>query len=105
MTNCNCMDMGAVWCAVQAMEVPRRWEVHGNLVMLPETAFCSPSWQAVPALWAHVAEALSVKRVAKKVFACVRACVRAFVRVGAQVGQCTTTVLRVTQTVSCAALR
>ena len=49
-------------------EVPRRWEMHGDLVMLPETAYRGAGWDGIPGaeLWSSVAGTLSAKRVARK---------------------------------------
>jgi hypothetical protein len=48
-------------------EVPRKWEVLGDVAVLPPGAFASPLWARVgaAALWAAVAGALGVRRVAR----------------------------------------
>eukprot|EP00053_Salpingoeca_punica_P010335 m.93024 g.93024 ORF g.93024 m.93024 type:complete len:428 (+) comp15354_c0_seq2:119-1402(+) len=48
-------------------DVPRKWERHGDLVLLPPTAFQHRIWEALKAdgsLWQHVAQQLQAARVA-----------------------------------------
>jgi hypothetical protein len=49
-------------------DVPRRWERHGCLALLPKGSFTAPGWDAVrgPELWSAVAEALGVTKLARK---------------------------------------
>lgn len=38
-------------------DVPRKWEVHGDLILIPKTAFVHAKWQSVvPELWKVVAQ-------------------------------------------------
>ena len=60
-------NLDAAALAALALEIPRKWELHGDLVLLPPTAFASPVWRGVePALWHCVCDALKVGRVARK---------------------------------------
>ena len=49
-------------------DLPRRWERHGCLALLPKGSFTSPGWDVVrgPALWSAVAEALGATKLARK---------------------------------------
>eukprot|EP00040_Diaphanoeca_grandis_P028073 m.161211 g.161211 ORF g.161211 m.161211 type:complete len:456 (+) comp31219_c0_seq2:252-1619(+) len=48
-------------------EVPTKWELHGDLVLLPDTAFISTEWHAhAEQLWICVKKALRVTRIARK---------------------------------------
>lgn len=48
-------------------EVPRRWEIHGDLALLPAEAFSSADWLADPLqLWTAVASALGCGRLGRK---------------------------------------
>lgn len=58
--------LGVVATPKLLAEVPHRWEMHGDLVLLPPTAFVSDEWNSVPELWPTVARALGAQRVARK---------------------------------------
>ena len=46
-------------------ELPKSWERHGDLVVLPHNSFTSPMWQTFgPVLWETVARALKCRRLA-----------------------------------------
>uniref|UniRef100_H2Y0C0 tRNA(Phe) (4-demethylwyosine(37)-C(7)) aminocarboxypropyltransferase n=1 Tax=Ciona intestinalis TaxID=7719 RepID=H2Y0C0_CIOIN len=49
-------------------DLPRKWEKHGDLVMLPSNCFHLKVWAQLPQeqLWKYVAEALNVNRVAQQ---------------------------------------
>ena len=48
-------------------EIPKRWEKHGDLAMLPEQAFSTDTfWAELPDLWTEVAAAIGVNRVARR---------------------------------------
>ena len=48
-------------------EIPKRWEKHGDLAMLPEHAFATAAfWTALSGLWSEVAGAIGVNRVARR---------------------------------------
>eukprot|EP00045_Choanoeca_perplexa_P004408 m.37914 g.37914 ORF g.37914 m.37914 type:complete len:380 (-) comp12556_c0_seq1:96-1235(-) len=53
----------------EAMPVPRRWEQHGDLVLLSDSAFAQPAWQPVcqhAGFWQQVATSLRCQRLAVK---------------------------------------
>eukprot|EP00039_Didymoeca_costata_P030291 m.28822 g.28822 ORF g.28822 m.28822 type:complete len:426 (-) comp8037_c0_seq3:54-1331(-) len=54
------------------VDVPRKWEIHEDLAMLPEHSFThAPEvWEKIPKLWQLVAECLKVKRLARKAHIC-----------------------------------
>lgn len=46
-------------------ELPKKWEIHGDLIMFPDSAFYSPVWNDFPeTFWKELAELFIVKRVA-----------------------------------------
>lgn len=48
-------------------EIPKRWEKHGDLAMLPENSFATESaWAELPDLWTEVAAAIGASRVARR---------------------------------------
>lgn len=48
-------------------QLPRRWEQHGDLILLPKAAMAGEQWvQLGPALWDVVAAALNVTKVGRK---------------------------------------
>eukprot|EP00041_Stephanoeca_diplocostata_P012559 m.210255 g.210255 ORF g.210255 m.210255 type:complete len:451 (-) comp19003_c0_seq3:650-2002(-) len=48
-------------------DIPRKWEAHGDLILIPKTAFTQRKWrEAVPELWKVVAEALGASKLARK---------------------------------------
>ncbi|KAJ8048084.1 tRNA wybutosine-synthesizing protein 2-like [Holothuria leucospilota] len=57
---------GHSWTDELAADVPRHWEVHGDLVMLSGSAFRLSRQLLGESLWEVVAEALCCKRLAKK---------------------------------------
>lgn len=49
------------------VEVPRKWERLGDLVLVPADSFRAPEWAALgQALWAAVSAALSTDRLARQ---------------------------------------
>ena len=47
------------------LELPTRWEILGDLVLLPRTSMTSPEWGCMgQPLWRAIANALRVKRLA-----------------------------------------
>ena len=62
--SCN-RELDSESCAKLVSEVPKSWEKHGDLVVLPQNSFTSPMWQTFGAiLWETVARALKCKRLA-----------------------------------------
>ncbi|ELU07407.1 hypothetical protein CAPTEDRAFT_223268 [Capitella teleta] len=53
------------WASNLELEVPRHWEKHGDLIILPQNAFRNPIWSQIGA-WALVTEHLKCNRVARK---------------------------------------
>jgi tRNA G37 N-methylase Trm5 len=49
-------------------DLPRRWERHGDLILLSKTAFASDQWRehVTPLLWTAVANALRATKIARK---------------------------------------
>lgn len=49
-------------------DLPKKWEKHGNLVLLPESCFTMEIWQKIDEndLWSKVAKHFGVARIAKK---------------------------------------
>ncbi|KAL5005633.1 hypothetical protein ScPMuIL_016791 [Solemya velum] len=47
-------------------EVPRHWEVHRDLVLLPADSFLSPKWSHVAGLWETVVKCLKCQRLGRK---------------------------------------
>ncbi|RUS86403.1 hypothetical protein EGW08_005853 [Elysia chlorotica] len=46
-------------------EIPRKWEKHHDLVIIPATSFISEDWTKIPGLWKVVAKCLSCQRLAR----------------------------------------
>ena len=47
------------------LEIPKSWERHGDMVVLPQGSFTSPAWQQLGGeLWESVSKALKCKRLA-----------------------------------------
>ncbi|XP_076332434.1 tRNA wybutosine-synthesizing protein 2 homolog isoform X2 [Tachypleus tridentatus] len=56
-----------LWTSSLCASIPKRWERHDDLVLLPSSCFTEPVWQmCVPELWNVVAETLRCRRLAKK---------------------------------------
>jgi tRNA wybutosine-synthesizing protein 2 len=52
-----------------AMQVPKRWEQHGDLILLADSTFSQPSWQTLVdqlGFWPQVAASLRCQRLAVK---------------------------------------
>ncbi|XP_071510394.1 tRNA wybutosine-synthesizing protein 2 homolog [Diadema antillarum] len=47
-------------------DLPRSWERHGDLVLLPQACFQDSVWSSVQGIWSHVAKALDCQRLAKR---------------------------------------
>nr|XP_054757817.1 uncharacterized protein LOC129263926 [Lytechinus pictus] len=47
-------------------EIPRNWERHGDLVLLPSSSFRDQAWDNVRDLWSLVAKAFNCTRIAKR---------------------------------------
>lgn len=49
-------------------DLPKKWEKHGDLILLPQNCFTLPEWNTTDqeSLWQAVAEYFKVKKVAKK---------------------------------------
>ena len=57
--------LGSSECTKYISELPRSWERHGDLVVLPQNSFTSPVWQTFGlTLWEVTAKALKCKRLA-----------------------------------------
>ena len=57
--------LGSSECTKYVSELPRSWERHGDLVVLPRNSFTSPVWQTFGVtLWEAIAKALKCKRLA-----------------------------------------
>ena len=49
------------------VDLPTKWDIHGDLVMFPDTSFVKEYWKSVtPEFWKKVANIFDVKRVAVK---------------------------------------
>ncbi|XP_039262093.2 tRNA wybutosine-synthesizing protein 2 homolog isoform X1 [Styela clava] len=49
-------------------DLPKKWEKHGDLILLPQNCFTNPEWHEIDqrALWEAVAQHFGVERIAKK---------------------------------------
>lgn len=58
---------GIPWTLLLERDIPRHWEVHGDLTLFPEGSFRKPEWRLFPERrWAVVAEALGCRRLARR---------------------------------------
>uniref|UniRef100_T1JHK5 tRNA(Phe) (4-demethylwyosine(37)-C(7)) aminocarboxypropyltransferase n=1 Tax=Strigamia maritima TaxID=126957 RepID=T1JHK5_STRMM len=56
-----------VWCEELENQVPRKWEKHGDLLLLPENSFKNEQWETLgDKLWTAVSNCLIAERVAMK---------------------------------------
>ncbi|KAK3774758.1 hypothetical protein RRG08_050917 [Elysia crispata] len=46
-------------------EIPKKWEKHHDLVIIPALSFTSEDWKRIPCLWEVVAKCLSCQRLAR----------------------------------------
>ena len=52
---------------ILSSEIPLRWDIHGDLVMFPDTSFSSNTWNNLPELfWKDIASIMNAKRIALK---------------------------------------
>ncbi len=62
------MKSHQLWRDDLAPEVPRHWQIHGDLALLPSKSFAHPNWQRLleknPGLWDVVCDCLGVNRLA-----------------------------------------
>ncbi|EDO48137.1 predicted protein [Nematostella vectensis] len=58
---------GVDWSKELEMDIPYRWEQHGDLIIIPENCFISDVWLSAlgSGFWVSVASALGAKRLAK----------------------------------------
>ncbi|PIK38077.1 tRNA wybutosine-synthesizing protein 2-like protein [Apostichopus japonicus] len=55
------------WTEDLERDIPRHWEVHGDLILLPDSALQMPEWSSLlEGGWRPVADALGCKRLAQK---------------------------------------
>ncbi|XP_008843663.1 tRNA wybutosine-synthesizing protein 2 homolog [Nannospalax galili] len=60
-------DRGGTWSDELEADLPRSWQLHGNLLLLSEDSFQATQWRSLePELWEIVASALGVQRLAKR---------------------------------------
>lgn len=58
---------GVTWSAELEADLPRSWQLHGNLLLLSGDCFQAKQWEDMePELWETVAFALGVQRLAKR---------------------------------------
>ncbi|VDK65086.1 unnamed protein product [Onchocerca ochengi] len=63
---CAAIEMG-IWNDDMHRDLPKRWEKHGNMIILPHNCFKHPNWRLMgPKLWQMVTELLNASRLAKK---------------------------------------
>ncbi|XP_022235441.1 tRNA wybutosine-synthesizing protein 2 homolog isoform X2 [Limulus polyphemus] len=61
------MERKGVWSSSLLASIPKHWERHDDMVLLPSSCFTEPVWQTcVPEVWNVVAETLRCRRLAKK---------------------------------------
>lgn len=61
-----CQKKGIWWESLHR-DLPKKWEKHGDMVLLPENCFTSPEWRNIGReLWRIVAESFQVERVGRK---------------------------------------
>ncbi|WAR02293.1 TYW2-like protein [Mya arenaria] len=60
-------DNGEAWTPDLETDLPTHWERHGDLALVPDTAFCLPIWSNIGGeVWHCVADSLSCTRLARK---------------------------------------
>ncbi|EFO25923.2 hypothetical protein LOAG_02567 [Loa loa] len=56
-----------IWNDEMHRDLPKRWEKHGNMIILPHNCFKHPNWRLMgPKLWEMVTELLNTNRLGKK---------------------------------------
>uniref|UniRef100_A0A0R3RPR6 tRNA(Phe) (4-demethylwyosine(37)-C(7)) aminocarboxypropyltransferase n=1 Tax=Elaeophora elaphi TaxID=1147741 RepID=A0A0R3RPR6_9BILA len=56
-----------IWNDEMQRDLPKRWEKHGDMVILPHNCFKHPNWRLMgPKLWEMVTELLNTNRLGKK---------------------------------------
>uniref|UniRef100_A0A915PS11 tRNA(Phe) (4-demethylwyosine(37)-C(7)) aminocarboxypropyltransferase n=1 Tax=Setaria digitata TaxID=48799 RepID=A0A915PS11_9BILA len=62
-------DRMGIWNDEMQRDLPKRWEKHGNMIILPQNCFKHPNWRQMgPKLWQMVTELLNANRLGKKRF-------------------------------------
>ncbi|KAL3985522.1 Met-10+ like-family protein [Acanthocheilonema viteae] len=56
-----------IWNDEMQRDLPKRWEKHGNMIILPHNCFKHPNWRLMgPKLWEMVTKLLNTSRLGKK---------------------------------------
>ncbi|VIO98572.1 Uncharacterized protein BM_BM3972 [Brugia malayi] len=63
----NAASQMGIWNDEMHRDLPKRWEKHGNMIILPHNCFKHPNWRLMgPKLWEMVTELLNTRRLGKK---------------------------------------
>lgn len=55
-----------LWDDSYIEDIPKHWEKHGSLVLLPSSCFSKKAWNKCPNLWETVAQVLKCEKLARK---------------------------------------